>query len=206
MIKLRFGVVLIIAIVLSPLFLSNARADFYKYVDADGVMHITNVPTSTKYKWMMREKKTYAVKTAAYYKAGPYSGNKNAYADIIEESAARYGIDASLVKAVVKAESDFRVDAVSAAGARGLMQLMPDTAATLGVKDIHDPEENIDGGTRHLRRLLNAFDWDLKLALAAYNAGEKAVEKYGAVPPYEETRDYVKRVLYYYRQYKDYNR
>ncbi len=195
------------SIVLCPLFLSLARADFYKYVDAEGVIHITNVPTSGKYKWMMRERKNYAIKSLTYYKAGAGSVvNKDKYEDLIKDSASRYGIDESLIKAVVRAESGFRVDAVSGVGARGLMQLMPETAATLGVKDIHDPQENIDGGTRHLRRLLNAFNWDLRLALAAYNAGEKAVEKYGAVPPYEETRNYVKRVLYYYRQYKDYNR
>lgn len=169
----------------------NAFADFYTYTDAEGVVHITNVPASSKYRWMMGEKKT-----------PRHSVNNRRFDDIIADTSARYGIDPKLVRAVVKAESDFDTHAVSRKGAQGLMQLMPETAKLMGVRDAHDPEENIEGGIRKLSSLLKMFDWNLHLALAAYNAGESTVLKYGDVPPYSETRNYVKRVLYYYNLYK----
>lgn len=174
-----------------------SRADFYKYVDEDGVVHITNVPTTGEYVWMMGE--------ASAGKSRPRAVRmpEEDLEEIINLSAARYGVDPKLVKAVVKAESDFNPGAVSRAGAKGLMQLMPETAQLMGVEDVHDPVENVDGGTRYLTRLLKAFDWEVTLAVAAYNAGETAVRKYGGVPPYPETRDYVDRVLRLYRQYRD---
>jgi soluble lytic murein transglycosylase-like protein len=110
-------------------------------------------------------------------------------------AAERHGLDPELVLAVVGVESAFRPEAVSPKGARGLMQLMPATAASLGVEDAFDPEENLDGGVRHLGTLLSLYGGDLERALAAYNAGEAAVERHGGVPPYRETREYVKRVL-----------
>jgi hypothetical protein len=110
-------------------------------------------------------------------------------------AARRHGLDPELVVAVVGVESAFRPEAVSPKGAQGLMQLMPATAASLGVEDAFDPEENLDGGVRHLGTLLSLYGGDLERALAAYNAGEGAVERHGGVPPYRETREYVKRVL-----------
>jgi soluble lytic murein transglycosylase-like protein len=110
-------------------------------------------------------------------------------------AARRHGLDPELVLAVVGVESAFRPEAVSPKGAQGLMQLMPATAASLGVEDAFDPEENLDGGVRHLGTLLSLYGGDLERALAAYNAGEGAVERHGGVPPYRETREYVKRVL-----------
>lgn len=110
-------------------------------------------------------------------------------------AARRHGLDPELVLAVVGVESAFRPEAVSPKGARGLMQLMPATAASLGVEDAFDPEENLDGGVRHLGTLLSLYGGDLERALAAYNAGEGAVDRHGGVPPYRETREYVKRVL-----------
>jgi len=110
-------------------------------------------------------------------------------------AAARYGVSEELIVAVIEAESEFNPRAVSRRGAQGLMQLMPETAATLGVDDPFDPRANIDGGVRHLRALLDRFDNNLPLALAAYNAGEVAVIKHRGVPPYRETRGYVSRIL-----------
>jgi soluble lytic murein transglycosylase-like protein len=115
------------------------------------------------------------------------------------ETARRHGLDPDLVLAVVAVESAFRPDAVSSKGARGLMQLMPKTAAELGVKDALDPAENLDGGSRYLLFLLTLYDGDLEKALAAYNAGMGAVSRHRGVPPYRETQAYVKKVLEHYR-------
>ena len=113
----------------------------------------------------------------------------------IATAASRYGISEELIAAIIEAESEFNPRAVSRRGAQGLMQLMPETAATLGVNDPFDPRANIDGGVRHLRALMDRFDNNLPLVLAAYNAGEVAVIKHRGVPPYRETRGYVERIL-----------
>ncbi|MBW1702993.1 MAG: lytic transglycosylase domain-containing protein [Deltaproteobacteria bacterium] len=119
---------------------------------------------------------------------------------IVNEAAARYGLPAGLIKGVIKAESNFGVRAVSSAGAQGLMQLMPGTAKELGVKDPFDIDQNIDGGTRYLKKMLDFFGGDVKLALAAYNAGPGTVSRYNGNVPYRETMLYVERVLKYSRQ------
>jgi soluble lytic murein transglycosylase-like protein len=118
---------------------------------------------------------------------------------LVEQAARRRGLDPALVLAVVAVESGFRPDAVSPKGAQGLMQLMPRTAASLGVEDAFDPEQNLDAGVRHLESLLKLYDGNLTRALAAYNAGQGAVARHGGVPPYRETREYVRRVLERYR-------
>ncbi len=122
---------------------------------------------------------------------------------LIEDAAQRYRLDPALVKAVIQAESNFDPQAVSSAGASGLMQLMPGTAASLGVKDSLDPNQNVDGGARLLRDLLDRYDQNVSLALAAYNAGPGAVDKYGGIPPYGETQRYVPRVLGLYQTYRE---
>lgn len=119
----------------------------------------------------------------------------------IRMASAKHQLDPDLIKAVIKQESDFDSKNVSQKGAQGLMQLMPDTARKLGVQDAFDPWENIHGGTRYLRMMLEDFNWDLKKALAAYNAGPGVVRKYGTIPPYQETHGYVKNVLKYYQIY-----
>ena len=124
------------------------------------------------------------------------------YDSLITKASQKYNVESALIKAVIKAESNFNHMAVSRKGAKGLMQLMPSTASSLQVRDSFHPENNIEGGVRYLRYLLRYFNDNLPLALAAYNAGENAVIKYGGVPPYRETQNYVQRVLSYLDKYK----
>jgi soluble lytic murein transglycosylase-like protein len=173
---------------------SPCRADIYKYTDPEGVIHLTNVPTEhdVNYILVMREKRVII----------ELKGDIAPYDDLISQASNRYHIDSALVKAVIKAESNFNHRAVSPVGARGLMQLMPATAASLQVKDSFHPETNIDGGVRYLRYLMNLFKGNLPLVLAAYNAGENTVIRYNnKIPPYPETQTYVKRVLSYLDNY-----
>jgi soluble lytic murein transglycosylase-like protein len=131
----------------------------------------------------------------------PVNGSKTEnFQNMIETVASKYQVDAKLVKAVVQTESNFDANAVSSAGAEGLMQLMPATAQELGVQNTLDPMQNLDGGVRYLRKMLDAYDGNVSVALAAYNAGPGTVNEYGGVPPYEETQNYVSRVLGQYNQ------
>jgi len=170
---------------------SPSFADIYKFIDEDGVVHFTNVPTHGKFKLILKEKRV-------EFRLGP---NFEKYDATIMKAAEKHGVDYALVKAVIKAESNFNPTAISRVGARGLMQLMPGTAYALRVNDSFHPEDNIDGGVRYLRYLLDLYQGNVYLALAAYNAGEKAVYRYRGVPPYPETKTYVKRVLRYHEQY-----
>lgn len=132
----------------------------------------------------------------------PKKKPKKSLETIITEAQKKYGIERALIKAVIKAESGFNAQAVSDKGARGHMQIMPTNYKALGITDPHDPEQNIKGGTKYLKELLLRYDRRLDLALAAYNAGPQAVEKYGKVPPYPETLKYVNKVIRYYKAFK----
>jgi soluble lytic murein transglycosylase-like protein len=122
---------------------------------------------------------------------------------IVIQAAYRYQIDPALVKAIIMAESGYNARAISKRGAKGLMQLMPATAQELGVEDVFNPKQNISGGVRYFKQLVNQFDGDVKLALAAYNAGSRNVRDYQGIPPFKATRYYIKKVFEYYQIYKD---
>ena len=170
-------------------FSTNGMADIYKFVDKDGVIHFTNVPVDARFKALGWE-----------VEFEHYIGS---YEAVIQRMAARYKVEPALIKAVIKAESNFDPSALSRKGAIGLMQLMPATAVNLNVSNPYNPHQNIEGGTKYLRNLTGLFGSDLKLVIAAYNAGENAVIKYGRnIPPYRETRDYVKRVTTYLASYR----
>jgi hypothetical protein len=170
-----------------------AYAEMFKLTAPDGTVHFTNAPTDPRYQRM-----GFSSGTAAGWLRMP-DGDPRTYTREITDASVRYGVPERLVSAVIRAESGFNPRAVSRKGAQGLMQLMPQTASVLGVRDSFDPRENIDGGVRHLRALIDRFSNNLALAVAAYNAGEKAVTSYGGrVPPYPETQEYVTKVLRFY--------
>ena len=144
-------------------------------------------------------------KTQPEYRLKSVFGKKGEHLlhPIILQTANRYQMDPALVNAIIMAESEYNPRAVSKKGARGLMQLMPATAAALGVKDSFNPEQNLDGGVRYFKQLVNRFDGDVKLALAAYNAGSRKVRLYRGVPPFKATKRYIKKVFLYYQIYKN---
>jgi soluble lytic murein transglycosylase-like protein len=181
---------------------SLAAADIYSYVDADGTMHFTNVRGRDKrYKLLHKSSSRRDARSAT---ASASSIDRfTRYNDTVRQAAALYQIPEELIRAVIKVESDYDAAAVSRAGARGLMQLMPETAERMQVRDILDPRENILGGVRYLRVLANLFNGDLGLTLAAYNAGEGAVIRHGGIPPYAETQSYVVKTISYYRRYRE---
>lgn len=184
-----------IVVLLMSLFvvIPPADADIYRYVDASGRVHFTDTPTHGRYDMYMKEE-------------APVKASNRSYLDIIRRHATSYRLEEALVKAVIKVESDYQPRIVSRKGAQGLMQLIPQTAKDLKVSNPFDPYENIRGGSEYLRMMLDLFNNDVELALAAYNSGPSTVKRYGGIPPYDETQKYVKKVkryLDYYRRVGD---
>ncbi len=196
-------------------FLSPGRpgAEIYKYVDPAGVVHFTNAPTSGSSSVVSLPPLTQS-NLKKYFPPGQYQYrgamslaslpgiNQRVYDSHIRLACQIYGMDCNLVKAVIRAESGFNAQAISPKGAMGLMQLMPGTSRDMGVLNPFDPWQNIDGGTKYLRMMLDRFSNNLNMALAAYNAGPEAVQKYGGIPPFDETQTYVKRVMDFYTLYR----
>ena len=195
----------ILLIIITLLAVDVVAADpIYVYTKSDGTIKFT-----TKKPHRSVQAKVYTGKNAAYSVIGGRRGFginesrlfENHYKDEIKDISSKLGVSQSLVRAVIHVESAFNPKAKSRKGAMGLMQLMPATAKELGVKEPYNPKDNIKGGTRYLANLIKKYDGDLRLSLAAYNAGAGAVEKYGGIPPYKETQAYVKKVLKLEKKY-----
>jgi len=166
------------------------QAEIYQYIDAKGTISLTNVPSDVRYRRIdLHPSRLHPLIT------------ERELEPMINRFSRQHHLHPALIRAVIKAESDFDPLAVSRAGAVGLMQLMPQTAVRMEVQDLYDPEDNIGGGTKYLRQLLDRFRGNLPLALAAYNAGEQVVDRYRSLPPIDETRQYVRKVLRYYRTF-----
>jgi soluble lytic murein transglycosylase-like protein len=185
----RVGALTLFAIALAACFPAAASAQIYSWRDADGRLVLSDRPLASV-------SRTYAVRESAMVRSTRRVSIVRVaqYDPLIRQHAAREGVRADLVRAVIQTESAFNPFARSAKGALGLMQLMPETASDLGVSDPFDPAQNIRGGVSYLRRLLDRYQNNEELALAAYNAGPRAVDRYGSVPPYRETKNYVAKV------------
>jgi soluble lytic murein transglycosylase-like protein len=195
------NLLLILAVVAAP---GLARADVYSFTDANGVSHFSNVPSDSRYQLLMATPSDTVARTPTKEHSIDWLARSAQYDGVIKGAAKAATIQAALVRAVIVVESGFNPRAVSKKGAIGLMQLQPATAKRYGVKNIYDPGENVRAGAHYLSDLLARFDSNLELALAAYNAGEEAVERYGRhVPPYRETLAYVPSVMKVYQRLMD---
>lgn len=180
---------------------SWSRADIYQCKVAGGGVLLTNMYTGGDCVRIMKETKRPAA-TAAAPAPAKVGSTLVSFDDIISRYSNHYGLDDALVRAVIKAESNYNPQALSNKGAQGLMQLIPETARDMQVSDPFDPEDNIRGGSRYLRLMLDEFGGNVELALAAYNAGPNAVKRFGGIPPYQETQSYVVKVKNFQRQYR----
>jgi soluble lytic murein transglycosylase len=184
----------LIPILILIAFVSSVHADIYMYIDDNGVMHFTNAPTSNQYDYKVYIKERTAISTNFH--------STDKYDDFIFDASREFDVDSRLLKAMIKAESDFDPRAISRKGAMGLMQIMPENFKMLNLKNPFDPWQNIRAGAQYFKKLYERFNGKLALSLAAYNAGPTAVDRYKNIPPYQETKEYVSRVLRYYRTFK----
>lgn len=199
----QVGKTAILLIVLSLFGSTSLWAEVYRYTDENGIVHYTSKRPAGQ-----KNVKTFSFPCYASdvtcnqvdWENIPL--NRSAFADEIQAAAEVFTVDDALIRAIIHAESAYQPDALSPKGAQGLMQLMPETQKDLQIVDVFDPINNIEGGTLYLARLLKQFDQDVELAAAAYNAGPGAVQQYGGVPPYKETREYVRRIKILYRRYR----
>jgi soluble lytic murein transglycosylase-like protein len=192
---------IVIFLFLSFLFgVTPSSAGIYRYVDERGVIHFTNCPRESKFEFYLQETKEDGGEM--YSLSIQYVKGTNHYDSLISEFSKKYQVDFALIKAMIHAESGFNPYAISRKGAKGLMQLMPETASRMNVSNIFNPKENIEGGVRYFKYLLSLFNNDIRLSLAAYNAGENLVTDLRSIPPYRETVDYVRKVLNYYQSYR----
>jgi soluble lytic murein transglycosylase-like protein len=198
LVQLIIAIIFLIHLVLLA---GPSYAGIYRWVDERGVIHFTNCPRDPQFKLYIRESKD-DVGGEENRVSTQSVRDQTQFDSLIQESSRKHNVDFALVKAIIKAESGFNPLAVSRKGAKGLMQLMPETAQRMNVANIFNPGENIDGGVRYFRHLLSLFDNDLRLSLAAYNAGENVVSEFRTIPPYRETIDYVRKVLNYYQSYR----
>ena len=175
-----------------------SSAGIYRYEDENGVVHFTNCPRDPKFVLYLRESKDDVGEEPSSISTKD-SGN---YDSLISEFSKKYQVDFALIKAIIRTESGFNPRAVSRKGAKGLMQLMPATAQRMNVSNVFNPRDNIEGGVRYFKYLLSLFNNDLRLSLAAYNAGENLVSELRTIPPYRETVDYVRKVLNHYQSYR----
>lgn len=187
--------------------ITSVQADIYSYTDENGMVHFTNVPNDKRFRVVLRSSSFAPESSPAPAFRAPSGGflkaNLKRFSSIVEEAAKTYQLEPALLHAVITAESSYNPNALSPKGATGLMQLMPATARRYGVSNIWDPNQNIFGGAQYLRYLLQLFNNDMSLAVAAYNAGEHNVMKYGnRIPPFRETIDYVPKVLGLFKHYQ----
>jgi hypothetical protein len=206
---IRIKAIFIAAFFMIAALTQYAQATMYTYVDEEGIVHFTNVPNDPNYKPVVRERRPkLSVSTSTGQvlipgNASDWAPDPDYYDNMIREAAHRYQVDPRLIKSVIRAESNFNYLAVSSKGALGLMQLMPATADDMRVLDPFDPRENIHGGTRYLRKMLGMFNGNIRMALAAYNAGPNRVIRLGRVPQFKETVSYIKKVQYFYKEYRE---
>jgi soluble lytic murein transglycosylase-like protein len=181
---------------------ASAHARIYTYVDADGVKHFTDVPDNNRYRLLVLS--THDMTESGDHYNSTLLAKAAQYDSIIEKAAISSAVEANLLRAVIVVESGFNSRALSKRGAVGLMQLMPATASRFGVSNLYDPKENVHGGARYLKFLMDRFGHNVRLALAAYNAGEEAVDRNGGqIPPFTETMAYVPKVLKIYQMLTD---
>ncbi len=194
----KIHIIILGIILISCTYVLPANADIYMYIDPNGVIHFTNVPTNgeTDYRIFIKEK---PAKVTGSDLSERYEHDFDPY---IAEASKRHRVSFPLVKAIIKAESDFNPRAISKKGALGLMQIMPENLQILQIQDPFNPWENIMGGTRYFRMMLDRFNGKLPLSLAAYNAGPTVVDRYNSIPPFKETLDYIEKVMMYYYSYK----